>query len=264
MTPRSIRRAAERKANKLARKTAEAQTTPAFSTASPAQLAANRENAQLSSGPATAAGKARSSLNAVKSALTGRTVLLPSDDAALYETELRTYQEHFQPIGPEERDLVQSLTDISWRLNRIPGLEMAIYAQGRIEFAEQFEDREESLRPALIDLETFLVFEKQLRNLQLQEARLVRRREKETAELRRLQKERQAHESPQTAAQVSVQPAATLLNRAPQAIAQLSFTPSQAEIGFEFSNAAELDTPAHCLSDFAGHAAAGHTLPTAA
>ena len=183
MTTRSIRRAAERKANKLLRKS---------ELASPAQLAANRVNAQFSTGPTTEAGKAVSSLNAVKSGLTGRTVLLPADDAAEYQASLQTYEDHFQPVGPEERALVQSLCDTRWRLNRIPGLEMAIYAQGRSEFADQFEDREESLRPSLIDLKTFLTYEKQIRNLQLQEARLVRRREKETAELHCLQQERLA------------------------------------------------------------------------
>ena len=47
-----------------------------------AQIAANQKNSQLSTGPTSEAGKAKSSLNAVKSGLTGRTVLLPTDDAA--------------------------------------------------------------------------------------------------------------------------------------------------------------------------------------
>ena len=51
---------------------------------SAAQIAANQKNAQLSTGPTSQAGKTQS-LNAVKSGLTGRTVLLPSEDAALYE-----------------------------------------------------------------------------------------------------------------------------------------------------------------------------------
>jgi len=49
---------------------------------SAAQIAANKNNAQQSTGPVSAAGKAKSSLNAVKTGLTGRTVLLPGDDAA--------------------------------------------------------------------------------------------------------------------------------------------------------------------------------------
>ena len=154
------------------------------------QLAANRANAQLSTGPTSPAGKAKASLNAVKTALTGRTVLLSTDDAAEYERHVRAYQDDLKPVGQRESDLVQSIADSSWRLARIPGLEMAIYAQGRIQFAESFNEHDASLRPGLIELHTFLAFEKQLRNLQLQEARLHRRREKDMAELRGLQEER--------------------------------------------------------------------------
>ena len=154
------------------------------------QLAANRANAQLSTGPTSPQGKAKASLNAVRSALTGRTVLLPTDDAAEYERYIRAYQGELKPVGQRESDLVQSIADSSWRLARIPGLEMAIYAQGRIQFAESFNDHDASLRPGLIELHTLLAYEKQLRNLQLQEARLHRRREKDIAELRRLHEER--------------------------------------------------------------------------
>jgi hypothetical protein len=182
MTPRSIRRAAERKASKVARK-----------------AAINRENAQLSTGPITEVGKAISSLNALKSGLTGRTVLLSTDEAAQYQIHMQSYEDHFQPIGPEEQALVQSLADTSWRLARIPGLEMAIYAQGRIEFADEVEEQAEAVRPALIEAQTYLAYEKQIRNLHLQEARLVRRREKETAELRHLQQECIAKEAREAA-----------------------------------------------------------------
>jgi hypothetical protein len=154
------------------------------------RIEANRANAQLSTGPTSETGKAKSSLNAVKTALTGRTILLPTDDAAEYERHIRAYQDELKPVGQLESDLVQSIADTTWRLARIPGLEMAIYAKGRIQFAEAFNDHDLSLRPAMIELQTHLTYEKQLRNLQLQEARLARRREKETAELRKLQQER--------------------------------------------------------------------------
>ncbi|MBV9745513.1 MAG: hypothetical protein JO099_17270 [Acidobacteriia bacterium] len=47
---------------------------------SPAQLAANRANAQLSTGPTSEAGRHRSSLNATKHGLSGRTVVLSGKD----------------------------------------------------------------------------------------------------------------------------------------------------------------------------------------
>ena len=96
---------------------------------SDAKLAANRANAQLSTGPKTGEGKATASLNAVKTALTGRTVLLSSDDAAEYERHIRAYQDELKPVGQQESDLVQSIADSAWRLARIPGLEMAMASQ---------------------------------------------------------------------------------------------------------------------------------------
>ena len=183
MTDRSIRRAAERKARKEARR------------------AANQANAQLSTGPKTAEGKAKSSVNAVKTALTGRTVLLPTDDLVEYERHLAAYTEEFTPTGLLESNLVQSIADTDWRLRRIPALESALFAKGRLEFAAMFDEHEPNARPHLIDAHTFITYEKQIRNLQLQEARLARRREKEIAELRKLQNDRLApiarvHEQP--------------------------------------------------------------------
>ncbi len=169
----------------------------AESPVSESRAAANRANSQLSTGPRSAEGKAISSMNAVKTGLTGRTVLLPSDDAEAYQQHLVAYENEFQPVALRERELVQSVADIQWRLQRIPGLEMAIYARGREEFAEKFEDQDIAVRSARIDLETFLQYQKPLRNLQIQEGRLQRQREKEMDELRELQQERRANEQPE-------------------------------------------------------------------
>ncbi|HEX4770620.1 MAG TPA: hypothetical protein VH351_07315 [Bryobacteraceae bacterium] len=129
----------------------------AESSVSSAQLAANRANAQLSTGPVTATGKRVSSLNAVKTGLTGQTVLLPSDDAALYERHVKRFVADHQPESDRESELVQSLTDAQWRLNRLPGLEMAIFARGRVQFAEKYADYDNTLAAALTDAETLVV-----------------------------------------------------------------------------------------------------------
>jgi hypothetical protein len=188
MSPRSIRRAIERKTKKLESK--RLQNAPPSET----RLEVNRANAQLSTGPRTQAGKAKSCLNAVKTALTGSTVLLPADDTAEYERHLEAFEQEFQPVGLRECELVQSIADTWWRLRRIPALEMALFAKGRLEFSDLFEEEDLAARPLLTDAHTFLVYEKQIRNLQLQEARLTRRREKETAELRTLQQDRKQKE----------------------------------------------------------------------
>jgi len=114
--------------------------------ASAAQAAASRVNGALSHGPTSETGKATSSLNALKTGLTGRTVLLPSEDAALYEAHLTRFREQYKPVGDQELALVQSLADTEWRLARIPSLEMGIYALGRMEFADLFPEYEEGSR----------------------------------------------------------------------------------------------------------------------
>ena len=157
---------------------------------SAAQIAANQKNAQLSTGPVSPAGKAKSSLNAVKSGLTGRTVLLPSEDAALYEAHVSEFIKHYAPVGDEECKLVQSLADTAWRLVRIPSLEMGIYAIGRLEFAGLFPEEDEAVRKHLIEAQVFLAYQRQLNNLSIQENRLRRQREKDTAALRELQEKR--------------------------------------------------------------------------
>jgi hypothetical protein len=161
---------------------------------SQAQLNANRENAQHSTGPKTAAGRAVSSLNAPKTGLTGVTVLLPSDDAAAYQFHILSYEKQFNPLGPEETALVQSIADIRWRLNRIPALEIALIQIAHKELAATNEEFNRPDLTPVLEMEIRRAYIKDFRNLHLQENRLARRREKEMAELRAMQAERQSKE----------------------------------------------------------------------
>ncbi|MBV9761163.1 MAG: hypothetical protein JO340_11415 [Acidobacteriaceae bacterium] len=156
----------------------------------PAQIAANQKNAQFSTGPTSPEGKAASSLNAVKTGLTGRTVLLPGDDAAAYEAHVQGFFTRHQPEGDQERNLVQSLADTEWRLLRIPALEFGIYAVGRLEFANEFPAEASESRKHLIEAKVFLAYQRQLNNLSIQECRLRRHFDKDAAALRQLQESR--------------------------------------------------------------------------
>jgi hypothetical protein len=177
MSPRSIRRAAERKARKQARKEALQRTAE--------PLAETRGQA---TGPKTPEGKAISCMNALKTGLTGRTVLLPSDDLEAFKEHVQAYFDEYKPQGLRERELVQSLAETRWRLNRSFALEAALFSQIAV-------DTEEGL-PAPSQVEKLLKYEKTLKNLHLQEARLNRRFDKDIAELRALQAERvQAEDS---------------------------------------------------------------------
>ncbi len=83
-------------------------------------IAANRLNAQRSTGPRTPAGKARVSLNALKHGLTGRDVVLPNenpDDFDSFRADLLTC---LDPQTAVEGELVKQIVADAWRLRRVP------------------------------------------------------------------------------------------------------------------------------------------------
>ncbi len=190
-----------------------------------AQLNANLLNAQLSTGPKTAEGKAKSSLNAVKTGLTGRTVLLPSDDVTAYQAHLARFAATWQPSGDTERSLVQSLADTDWRLLRIPALEAGLFALGRREFAAQFETEDPSIQDALIDAQTLRAYRRDFSNLGTQESRLRRQQEKDTAALAQLQEARNRRQAMELAEAA----------KAYEAAKQQGTPFDPAAFGFEFS-----------------------------
>ena len=95
-------------------------------------------------------------------------MLLSSGDAEVYAAHIAAITAELHPVGARESALVQSIDDTFWRLDRIPRLEMAIFASGREEFAARVEGSDLDLRPGLLETHTFLAYEKQLRNLQIQ------------------------------------------------------------------------------------------------
>jgi hypothetical protein len=164
------------------------------------RLAANQANAQLSTGPKTSAGKAVSSLNAVKTGLTGRTVLLPSEDAVQYQAYVARFQKELQPVGERETELVQSLADTQWRLNRIPGLEFGLFAVGRKRYADLFEEEtDEQIRTALLDAHILMTEAKHFKNLHLQESRLRRQYRQDLQELQERQAQRKEEQETEKA-----------------------------------------------------------------
>ena len=148
------------------------------------QLAANRANALHSTGPVTDEGKAKSSMNAVKTGLTGRTGLLPTDDAAIYQQHLDRHSSEFSPATDRERALVQLIADAEWRLLRIHPLEASLWALGRLEFSHDFADE------SLLQGKIYLTYEKDFTNLALQERRLTNHRKTHLAELQQFKQER--------------------------------------------------------------------------
>jgi hypothetical protein len=204
-------------------------------------LNAYRANAQLSTGPKTDAGKAKVSLNAVKTGLTGRTVLLPSDDVAAYEAAVLRFTDRWHPETEEECILVQALADNDWRLQRIPTLEFGIYAMGERELADEFADETDpQIRRSLIQTKVFLTHRRELMNLQTQESRLRRQRQQDEDRLQNLQSRRKGREFERQSREAAAAQQALVSQQTPARLHKSgeSAAPSS-KGGFEFANLAE-------------------------
>jgi len=156
------------------------------------QINANRLNAQHSSGPSSPEGKLKSSHNALKTGLTGRTILLPSDDVAAYLKIVAIANDQWRPESDTEKLVVQSIADTQWRLLRIPTLESAVWALGRAQHAADCEaEPDPELRALMIDGLVLSSKQKDFSNLTLQEGRLQRHLEKLIAQFKELRDERE-------------------------------------------------------------------------
>jgi len=91
-----------------------------------AQVASNILNAQHSTGPRTAETKAISSQNSLKHGLTAKTVLLPGEDPAEYQSFSDHIISDLAPATEVESALARELVDLQWRLLRVPTLEARI------------------------------------------------------------------------------------------------------------------------------------------
>src|SRR5947207_3252087 len=81
----------------------------------PSQIAANRKNAQLSSGPSSQPGKASSSMNNFKFGLTGGSfALLRWEEQEEWDKLLSELRQEYQPSTPTEKILVEDLARYHW------------------------------------------------------------------------------------------------------------------------------------------------------
>jgi hypothetical protein len=81
--------------------------------ASQKQLLANRLNAKKSTGPSSVEGKARSSMNALKTGIDARSQTIPSEPISQLEDLTDDYYKRFCPTTPEQRMLVDTLANSS-------------------------------------------------------------------------------------------------------------------------------------------------------
>jgi hypothetical protein len=141
-------------------------------TVSEKQLQANRQNAQKSTGPTSAAGKARSRFNAFKHGLTGMYTLMPWESNDEFKEYLDMFVLELEPQGAIEYKLALRVAEYNWRIDRAAVFEAPV--------ADDALSRQEMLL--------------ELTRLSTYETRLVRNYERTMKELRRLRAERRAGE----------------------------------------------------------------------
>ena len=82
------------------------------------KLAANRANAQKSSGPVTPAGKANSASNSRKHGLTGRFTVMPGENQEAFDNLFEQFMQDEKPVGSVEVELVRKMAEYTWLRER--------------------------------------------------------------------------------------------------------------------------------------------------
>jgi hypothetical protein len=157
------------------------------------RAAINRANARHSTGPKSAEGIQKSSLNALRHGLTSQIVVMPLEDLQAYREHLQRYFDEYHPKGATEADLVQGLADCSWRLNRVAAMETNLLTLGQVT-PTGCPDAPPEIQQALSLVSALVSQSKALSTLSLHGQRLSRQFERTVTHLRELQKTRKAQE----------------------------------------------------------------------
>jgi hypothetical protein len=116
--------------------------------ATQAQILANRSNAQKSTGPRTAEGKAAVAQNAVKHGLAARSVVVSGEDPGEFEFYRERMLDELDPVGEMEFSLAERIVGLSWRLKRAEKLQAAafdsLYARQEHDPSETLEESQDA------------------------------------------------------------------------------------------------------------------------
>jgi hypothetical protein len=103
--------------------------------ATQAQIDANRQNSQRSTGPRSIEGKAVSRFNALKSGIDAKAQVIPGEEAAELEALAADYHRQYRPENPLEVFLVDSLVNADWQLRRLKKVEQQLWVRAMQEGA---------------------------------------------------------------------------------------------------------------------------------
>jgi hypothetical protein len=158
----------------------------------PKQYAQNRLNSLHSTGPRTEEGKRRSSLNSYRHGLSGQIHIATPEETEVFRKHCDAIREEYAPAGPTESFLAQSIAEDMWRLQRARALENGIFAQGFRTHVDQINSGHPEIDTALAQSQTWVEQAHNLQLLTVYEGRIRRTLEKNTAQLKALQVEREA------------------------------------------------------------------------
>ncbi len=109
------------------------------------QIEANQQNAQQSTGPKTAEGKAVAKLNAIKHGILSEAVLITKGEGQeRKEAYLAFYnglRDYFKPDGTMEEMLVEKIMVCLWRTRRVLRFELGCLRKQLDRYAEDYEER---------------------------------------------------------------------------------------------------------------------------
>jgi hypothetical protein len=154
----------------------------------PAQAAASIANSKLSTGPSSAAGKQTVSANALDHGLASSKpahVALPGEEER-FANHLESYRKAYAPANQPEEDLVRTLAESYWRLERAHKLENALFSQ----ILKQ--DDYKALEPIAAKAQAWSDKDTGLQRIALYAQRIQRTAEKTANTLKAMQQERKA------------------------------------------------------------------------
>src|ERR1035437_1458750 len=110
--------------------------------ATPAQITANRANAQKSTGPRSAEGKSASRFNALKHGIDAASLVIPGEDAADYEALAAHYHREFRPESPSEIFHVDAMLRADWQKRRLLLVEADLHRTRSEEHTSELQSRQ--------------------------------------------------------------------------------------------------------------------------
>src|ERR1035437_1582909 len=91
------------------------------------QIEANRRNSEKSTGPTSVTGKAVASMNALKTGIHAKSLVLPSEKLADLEQLIDEHYQRHHPASPEARAFVDDLIRCEWTLRRLDTVETQMW-----------------------------------------------------------------------------------------------------------------------------------------